>query len=61
MNIKEWHASLLQIVDQAILLRCGTPGVDHKVVYKRLRARDFLANNYGTKFDVLNRIKRSKQ
>jgi len=58
MNIKEWHASLLQIVDQAILLRCGTPGVDHKVVYKSLKDRNFVASNYGTKFDVLNRIKR---
>lgn len=58
MNIKEWHASLLQIVDQAILLRCGTPGVEHKVVYKSLRARNFVSKNYGTKFYVLNRIKR---
>lgn len=58
MRIKDHRRTIVHIFDEVIILRCGLPNNDHKIVYKSLRVKNFAANNYGTKFDIINRLKR---
>lgn len=58
MIIKDHRKTLLHVFDEVIILRCGLSGNDHKVVYKSLRVKDFAANSYGIRFDIIDRVKR---
>ncbi len=58
MKIKDGNRTQVHIVDEIFATRSGLPRNDHKVVYKSLRVKDFAANSYGIRFDIIDRVKR---